>query len=222
VRRGPFALGFGVISLLFAACDETAEEPSDEHEHGHEHGGGGSAGASGSSGDRGGSGARGGDGSGGSAESGGTPGTGGASGSSAGGSSPSGGASTGGERTDGGSGSDPGAGGEGGSEPPEPPGPPVVNGCAAYDDRTAPAAGRSVTWDYGISEAPERCVRISLGQSVTWLADFELHPLEISPFVLGSYDAAGDTYTATFTQPGAWGFVCTAHSEMNGAVWVTP
>jgi plastocyanin len=24
------------------------------------------------------------------------------------------------------------------------------------------------------------------------------------------------------SQPGAWGFVCITHSEMNGAIWVTP
>ena len=45
-----------------------------------------------------------------------------------------GGSSMGGEPADGGTGNDPGSAGEGGSGPPEPP---VVNGCTAYDDRTA-------------------------------------------------------------------------------------
>ena len=65
-------------------------------------------------------------------------------------------------------------------------------------------------------------MRVRVGQTVTWAGDFELHPFEISPFALGSYNAAGDAYTVTFTQAGAWGFVCTAHTEMNGGIWVTP
>jgi plastocyanin len=83
-------------------------------------------------------------------------------------------------------------------------------------------ATRTLSWDGGIAEAPERCLRVSVGQSVTWAGDFEAHPLEISPFASGSSNDAGDGYTVTFTQPGAWGFVCTTHTEMNGGIWVTP
>jgi hypothetical protein len=135
-----------------------------------------------------------------------------------GGSAPSsGGTSHGGDGNDGGSDDDNGAGGEAGAGVPEPP---VVNGCVAYEDRTAPAASRMLSWDEGIGERAERCIAIARGQSVTWLGNLEDHPFDVSPFVSGVLSPAGDAFTVTFTSEGAFGFVCLPHSEMNGAIWV--
>jgi plastocyanin len=135
-----------------------------------------------------------------------------------GGSAPSsGGTSAGGESNEGGSGNDSNAGGEGGSGVREPP---VVNGCVAYEDRTDPAASRTLSWDDGIGERPERCLTIARGQSVTWVGNLEDHPFDISPFVSGVVSQGGGAFTATFTTEGAFGFVCLPHSEMNGAIWV--
>ncbi|HEX2882438.1 MAG TPA: hypothetical protein VHO25_23115 [Polyangiaceae bacterium] len=107
-----------------------------------------------------------------------------------------------------------------GSDPePEPEPSPVVNGCAAFIDRSASDATRSLPWDFDIGSDPLRCMRITVGQSVCWDGDFVEHPL--APL-------GGDTPTpigppcATFSQSGTYGYYCTLHPNMNGAVLVLP
>ena len=206
-----FPLTLVALFACSAACGSESRDRRSEPQGQHEHGGSGGSSGHGA-GEPGAS-------SGGSGTGAASP-TGGASGSEGarGGAGPStGGTSEGGEGNDGGSGNDSGAGGEGGSGVPEPP---VVNGCLVYQDRTDPAASRTLSWDIEIGERPERCLAIALGQSVTWVGKLADHPFDISPVVSGVLSPAGDTFTATFTAEGAFGFVCLPHSEMNGAIWV--
>ena len=164
----------------------------------------------------------------GNADGGRTGGEAGSPGSSTGGSGPqagapsSAGSGNGGEGGAGGSESEPGgaagravSGGAGGSGPE----PPELNGCIEYVDRTAPSALRTVLWDASIAFAAERCLKIRAHQDVVFDGDFDAHPLEPlggdmpSPFSGGHW---------SFSRPGVFGYICSIHSEMTGAIWVVP
>ena len=98
--------------------------------------------------------------------------------------------------------------------------PASLNGCSAYVDRTADAAGREITWDFPVSSTPEACLKIKVGQSVTWKGDFVLHPLASK----GGDSPSPITNVATtkFEKAGLFGWVCTAHPRMQGVVQVAP
>jgi plastocyanin len=86
-------------------------------------------------------------------------------------------------------------------------------------DRTAPSALRTVLWDASIAFAAERCLKIRAHQDVVFDGDFDAHPLEPlggdmpSPFSGGHW---------SFSRPGVFGYICSIHSEMTGAIWVVP
>lgn len=94
-----------------------------------------------------------------------------------------------------------------------------VNGCTTYADQTA--AGGAITWDFTV--AP-KCVKVKVGQTVTWTGDFATHPLApfngdaSNPIVIGT---AG-TSKITFPVAGTFGFHCLNHPSMLGAVQVVP
>ncbi len=71
-----------------------------------------------------------------------------------------------------------------------------------------------------------RCVEIKAGQSVTWTGDFATHPLAAdqgdAPNPVASANLAGPSATVAFPTAGTFGFKCTVHSSMIGAVLVTP
>lgn len=99
---------------------------------------------------------------------------------------------------------------------------PMFNACSAYVDRTAADADRTLDWDYGIENDPERCIVVRVGQTVTFEGNLNAHPIDAqggddpNPF-----DGAISSAAAfTFDRPGAFGFVCIYHDEMQGVVWV--
>lgn len=102
----------------------------------------------------------------------------------------------------------------------------VVEGCAQGDylDATGGAADVS-PWDTSLGK---KCLKIALGQSVTWNGGAALsssHPLEASsgdtPSPIASVDQVSPT--VTFDAPGVFGFDCSIHlALMHGAVWVVP
>ena len=100
----------------------------------------------------------------------------------------------------------------------------VVDGCADADylDRTAPAADRTLTWDFSIVGDPERCLKVRVGQSVRWDGDLQFsHPLTNDegtlPNPISGHDASG---VVVFTQPGTFGYRCDNHFQMRGAILV--
>jgi len=99
---------------------------------------------------------------------------------------------------------------------------PLLNGCSSYVDRTADDADRTLNWTYGIDSDPERCIKIKVGQTVTFEGNLNTHPIDAqggdasNPFT----GAESSTPTFTFTRAGIFGFVCVYHEEMQGAVWV--
>jgi plastocyanin len=95
----------------------------------------------------------------------------------------------------------------------------TVNGCSTFADQTA--SGGAITWDFTVTP---KCVKVKVGQSVTWTGDFATHPLAgfngdtPNPIVTGS----GGTSKITFPTAGTFGFHCQVHPSMLGAVQVVP
>ena len=98
----------------------------------------------------------------------------------------------------------------------------MVNGCKTFADRTDTAASRTLTWDFPIATAAERCTTVKVGQSVTFNGSFSTHPLVGSgggtPNPIGAAQAAAGV--ATFTKAGTFGFLCSFHPAMTGAIKV--
>jgi hypothetical protein len=151
---------------------------------------------------------------------GGAPGNTGGSNTPAGGSS-SAGSDTGGDGGAAGSESEPGgaagrtSGGAGGNGTDVP----ELNGCTMYQDGTEPSASRTVKWDASIAFAPERCLKIRIHQEVVFDGDFDAHPLEP---LGGDMPSPFSSARWAFSRPGVFGYVCSIHSEMTGAIWVVP
>jgi plastocyanin len=103
-----------------------------------------------------------------------------------------------------------------------------IGGCSTFEDRSADAASRSIKWDFGVVQLPERCMKIKVGQTVTWSdgasgpADFVSHPLGANggdtPNPVPNVDKA--TGNVTFTKAGTFGYLCTNHPAMIGAIQV--
>lgn len=102
----------------------------------------------------------------------------------------------------------------------------VVGNCNDFQDGALDATKREIDWTLTVSSSPKRCTEIKVGQSITWKGDFSAHPLAASggdtpsPIVNGASGAAD--VTVTFTTPGTFGFKCTIHSSMLGAIKVIP
>jgi hypothetical protein len=91
-----------------------------------------------------------------------------------------------------------------------------VNGCVEFDDRSAGDPLQTMPWDDDITYARERCMKVRVGQTVIFAGDFEEHPLA---------PRGGDTPSpiaeqTQLTEVGVFGFFCTSHPNMNGAIWV--
>ncbi len=97
---------------------------------------------------------------------------------------------------------------------------PLLNGCTQYVDRTAEAASRTLVWSFSIADAPERCIIIKAGQTVTFQGDHTIHPLAAK----GGDAASPITNVADvkFATAGTFGYVCANHSPMTGVVYVLP
>ena len=119
----------------------------------------------------------------------------------------------------------------------------VINGCAAADfadaDYTAPDASRVVYFsDSGLVFNPDsgaliqytpQCMTIKVGESVGWVGNFGFHNLgpndnnDANPIPNGVDDAGPDgAFWVTFGEAGAFGYQCQQHSQMHGAINVTP
>jgi plastocyanin len=99
----------------------------------------------------------------------------------------------------------------------------TLNGCAAADyvDRSDPSADRTVTWGFG--QTP-KCMKIAAGQRVTFNGDFTQHPLVEkggdSPNPFASPKGTGGTRTVDFGPVGTFGYECSIHASITGAILV--
>lgn len=97
-----------------------------------------------------------------------------------------------------------------------------VNACNTFKDETAASSARAILWDFAVATAPERCMRVKKGQSVTWNGNFTSHPLDAqggaTPNPITSSAAVANSVTIAFPNAGTYGFVCTSHPAMTGAI----
>lgn len=111
--------------------------------------------------------------------------------------------------------------------------PAAVNGCTSYVDLTADGAARSIKWDFSIANDPNRCMKVKVGQSVTFTGNFTTHPLvelggdSPNPFsgakgLLKDAGQAGENTPVTFPTAGTFGYKCAIHASMTGAIVVVP
>jgi plastocyanin len=98
-----------------------------------------------------------------------------------------------------------------------------VNGCSTFTDLTAGTATIEFGGALGNNYAP-RCVQVKVGQPVTFSGEFGTHPLTQScgPNQSVPSKSSGTSTTVTFASAGTWGFKCTVHAGMNGAIDVVP
>lgn len=95
---------------------------------------------------------------------------------------------------------------------------PQLNGCTTYTDRTADTAKREITWGFSVASTPEACMKIKVGQTVTWTGDLGQHPL--GPKGGDTPTPITNANTAKFDKAGTFGFVCTSHATMQGTIVV--
>jgi len=92
----------------------------------------------------------------------------------------------------------------------------ALNGCTSYVD------GDTIAWTMS-ARPPATCLRIKKGGTVTWNGDLGSHPLapkggdSATPI---STVSSGSAKAFTFDAPGTYGFVCTVHGSMTGAILV--
>ncbi len=99
---------------------------------------------------------------------------------------------------------------------------PDVQGCQPnqFIDRTSSSADRELDYDFGIGGDPERCLQVQVGQSVFWNGVSDVHPLDGSGGDLPNPISAHNNGTVTFNGVGTFGFFCSNHSTMKGAIKV--
>jgi plastocyanin len=102
----------------------------------------------------------------------------------------------------------------------------VVNGCTDFEDESVPGADAYINWKNPLAAA-EKCIQIKVGQQVTFgTTDFSVHPLVPSGGDAGNpiqpQSDGDDDYKVTFPAAGVFGFKCTVHAAMNGAIKVVP
>ena len=98
-----------------------------------------------------------------------------------------------------------------------------INGCKAFDDRTAASATRTITWGFPLSAA-DRCIDVKVGQSVTWSGNFTQYRVGPSggdkPNPIAVFDP--DAPTVKFTAAGTFGFESPDAPALIGAIRVNP
>ena len=104
----------------------------------------------------------------------------------------------------------------GSSSPPATAGSSALNGCSTF------GAGDAIAWTMA-SNPPSTCLRVKKGGTVTWNGDLGAHPLAPKGGDAGNpitAVASGSSKVFTFDTPGTYGFVCTSHASMTGAISV--
>lgn len=108
----------------------------------------------------------------------------------------------------------------------------AVNGCTTYKDMTE-AGADAITWDESVASSDMRCVKIKVDSTVGFRGNFKTHPMKAengdapNPFdtAIASISNPGDHDEQTnvvFPKAGTFGYVCSVHPSMTGAVMVVP
>lgn len=92
---------------------------------------------------------------------------------------------------------------------------------------------RTALLDESIVESFDRCIKVKQGQTVVFKGDFAKHPLEASagdannPLEnarerIASPGTPDERVPTPFKTTGVFGYKCSKHPEMSGAILVTP
>lgn len=95
---------------------------------------------------------------------------------------------------------------------------PSFAGCTSFEDRTADGADRKVSFkDF---QYTPKCLRMKVGQTVTFVGDFDRHPLVSACGPSLAMDKRTGSGSAGFmlTAPGIYGYYCLDHGNPAGAV----
>ncbi len=97
----------------------------------------------------------------------------------------------------------------------------VVNGCKTFVDESAPGAARKIVWDFPVSTAANRCMIVKKGQQVAFEGNFMTHPLgPLGGNGPNPFSSVPDTGKVSFPNAGTFGFACSVHPAMLGAIQV--
>lgn len=106
---------------------------------------------------------------------------------------------------------------------------PGFAGCVAFTDLSDASALREVRFGRGADTYEPKCVRIRVGQALTFRGNFDSHPLDPACGAASAITSTsgGQLASFTFNTPGTFGYYCSAHgsstgSGMAGAVEVVP
>ena len=101
-------------------------------------------------------------------------------------------------------------------------GPAPLNGCTTYVDHTADTTV-TITWTNPVSD-PDKCSTIKVGTKVVWDGNTSEHPLASHGGMAlpQAPTNGGPSDEETFTEAGLYGYTCTVHSNMVGAINVVP
>ena len=110
----------------------------------------------------------------------------------------------------------------------------VVNGCNGgdYGDHTTEPEA-TIKWDESITESFDRCIKVKQGQTVVFAGDFAAHPLEVSggddnnPLAnvkerITHPGTPEERVPTPFKTTGVFGYKCSKHPKMAGAILVVP
>lgn len=96
-----------------------------------------------------------------------------------------------------------------------------LQGCAQGDfvDERAPESPRTIRFTHGLGQLAERCMRVAVGQTVSFAGDLSYHPLQAPADEANNPIAWHENGKVTFLTPGVFGFICGSHPAMRGAIW---
>jgi plastocyanin len=105
-----------------------------------------------------------------------------------------------------------------------------INGCtaASFMDATGGLDQRTLIWGpASLFDPLKKCIKVKVGQTVRWAGDFTAHPLVqdegTTPTPIAGKSGGGvGSYDVEFTAVGTFGYLCTEHGSMTGAIYVVP
>ena len=110
--------------------------------------------------------------------------------------------------------------------------PKLINGCVTFQDGTLMAGDRYIDWGTGTGTPAlfpalaERCLTVKVGQTVKFGGDFTAHPLAAAGGgdtpAIPSKSSGQEDYEVPFNTVGTFGYTCTVHASMTGAIHVIP
>ncbi len=102
-------------------------------------------------------------------------------------------------------------------------------GCPGYANCTNFTAGTSIDFGGGNDRYVPKCLRLTAGQAVTFMGNFNNHPMHqaCGPVAQALGATSGTNAQFTLTVPGVYGFYCSQHGDstgtgMAGAIEVVP